>query len=471
MSENEKGATSLSAIVNTVNTIIGSGILVLPYAFRTDSILLGSIIILFAGLANGLGMILQGASSKFLPKGSATFFSVCRITYPRLSLVFDFAIFLQCFGVNISYLVLTGDLLPLVYTFEGWDKYSMKVFYILLSSLIIIPLCLMKKIDSLKYASIIALSAIVYICLLIYGYFFVAIFNDYSNIPIDKIGKISILKPQGIKPVFKTLGIIVLAYTCPTQFSIISELNNPTIKRICNITYISMSITAFIFLSVAFSGYLTFGNKLNGNILLMYENNFFTQTGRALLVLMVILSFPLMFHPARVSFNNMYHVLIENLNKTRIEIEDEIENRILNEGSPLLNTEPQDLPVVEFVQELVDLESENEVPVSNKKFYIISFTLLLLSYIGAIYLNSFELILSIVGSTGGVLISFVLPGFYGYKLIATKNEELIKRLYKYSPSEAENPIFKSELLKKISLFLIIWGLVVMIICLYSILFV
>lgn len=471
MSENGKGATSVSAIVNTVNTIIGSGILVLPYAFRTDSILLGSLIIIFAGLANGLGMILQGASSKFLIKGSATFFSVCKITYPRLSLLFDFAIFLQCFGVNISYLVLTGDLLPLVYTFEGWDKYSMKVFYILLSSLLIIPLCLMKKIDSLKYASIIALSAIVYICLLIYGYFFISIFNDYSNIPIDKIGKISILKPQGIKPVFKTLGIIVLAYTCPTQFSIISELKNPTIKTICNITYISMSITAFIFLSVAFSGYLTFGNKLNGNILLMYENNFFTQTGRALLVLMVILSFPLMFHPARVSFNNMYHVIIENLNKTRIEIENEIENEVLNEGSPLLNRESQDLPIVEFAQELIDLESENEVPISNKRFYLTSFILLIFSYISAIYLNSFELILSIVGSTGGVLISFVLPGFYGYKLIATKNEELIKRLYKYSPNEAENPIFKSELLKKLSLFLIIWGLIVMIICLYSTLFV
>lgn len=465
MSDTTKGASSISAIINTVNTIIGSGILVLPYAFRTDSIFLGSLIIIFAGFANALGMVLQGAASKFLPNGTATFFTVCRITYPNLSILFDFAIFLQCFGVNISYLVLTGDLMPLVYTFDGWDKYSMKLFYIACSTLLIIPLSLMKKIDSLKYASIVALSAIVYICILIYGYFFIALLTDYNNIPIDKIGKVSVFKPQGIKPVFKTLGVIVLAYTCPTQFSIISELNNPTMKNICNITYISMSITAFIFLSVAFSGYLTFGNKLTGNILLMYDNNLYIQTGRALLVLMVILSFPLMFHPARVSLSNIYHVIIEKLNNKSC-IQFEINNSI--ENTPLLNTESNNLP--EFAQHIVDLEHENEIPISNTRFYLLSLILLTCSYIGAIYLNSFELILAIVGSTGGVLISFVLPGFYGYKLIASDDESVIRKLYTFTPSEAENPIFKSKLLKKLSFFLIIWGFIVMIICLYATIF-
>lgn len=469
----EKGATAFSSVINTVNTIIGSGILVLPYAFRTDSIFLGTLIILFAGLANGMGMVLQGAASKFLPRGTATFFTVCRITYPNLSVLFDFAIFLQCFGVNISYLVLTGDLLPLVYTFDGWNTYSMKVFYIACSTVMIVPLSLMKKIDSLKYASIVALSAIVYICVLIYGYFIVALLTDYNNIPADKLGNVSYFKPQGIKPVFKTLGVIVLAYTCPTQFSIVSELENPTMKRICGITYVSMGITAFIFLSVSYAGYLTFGNALTGNILLMYGNNFYTQTGRALLVLMVILSFPLMFYPARVSFNNIYHVLSEKFNnknqKTGPGLEEE-QPRV-NEASPLIGHHHERNPsILEFSQDLVELEHEVDVPMTNQRFYILSIVLLIGSYAGALLLNSFELILSIVGSTGGVLISFVLPGFYGYKLIATDETENKKRLEMFSPEEADNTLFQSQLLKKVSFFLIIWGLIVMIICLYSILF-
>ncbi|GAV30182.1 hypothetical protein PMKS-003690 [Pichia membranifaciens] len=332
----------------------------------------------------------------------------------------------------------------------------------------IVPLCLMKKIDSLKYASVVALSAIVYICVLIYGYFIVALFTDYKNIPAEKLGDISYFKPQGIKPVFKTLGVIVLAYTCPTQFSIVSELENPTMKRICSITYVSMSITAFIFLSVSYAGYLTFGNTLTGNILLMYGNNFYTQTGRALLVLMVILSFPLMFHPARVSFNNIYHVFSEKLNN-KSEPEEEGQAR-MNETSPLIGSHEPDSALLEFSQQMVTMEHEVDVPMSSQRFYILSAVLLAASYSGALLLNSFELILSIVGATGGVLISFVLPGFYGYKLIASDDDVTKRRLETCSPEEADNGLFTSPLLKKISLFLIVWGLIVMLICLYSILF-
>lgn len=462
MSATGQGATSLSAIVNTVNTVIGSGVLVLPYALRTDSIFLGTCIIIFAGLANCVGMILQGAASKFLPQGTATFFTVCKLTYPKLSVLFDFAIFLQCFGVNISYLVLTGDILPLVYKFDNWDNQSMKNFYIIASVLIILPLSLMKKIDSLKYASVIALISIVYICILIYGNFFYALKTDFKFIPEDKLGDISVFKPQGIKPIFKTLGIIVLAYTCPTQFSIISELQDPSLKNISNISIVSMLITAFIFLSISYSGYLTFGNALSGNILLMYENNIYTQIGRALLILMIVLSFPLMFHPARISFNNVCHVIKQYIKERKNKDSNKL---LVNDASPLmgssegfenLRTEDDD-----------DQESNFDVEFSDTTFYIISIILLVVSYISALTLNSFELILSIVGSTGGVLISFVLPGFYGYKLIANNDESLTNKLFKNSPDEFNNPIFECKLLKKVSLFLIIWGLMVMVICLYS----
>lgn len=456
------GATALSSVVNTVNTIIGSGILVLPYAIRTDGILLGVFVLLFAGILNGIGMVLQGASSKFLPRGSATFFTVCRITYPNLSVLFDLAIFLQCFGVNISYLVLTGDILPLVYTFDGWDTKSMSLFYILISTVLVVPLSLTKKLDNLRYTSIVALTSIVYICFLIYCNFIIAVSTDYKSIPQDKLGDFSLIKPQGFKPVCKTFGIIVLAYTCPTQFSIVGELRNPTMKRIAKITTISMTITAILFISVGLSGYLTFGNALEGNILLMYKNDIFTQTGRALLILMVILSFPLIFHPSRVSFNNIYHVMT----KKWVDYQRKRTSSGTDDRSPLLPHLSSSFDSADYI---VKMEDE-DVPLSNLAFYTISFVLLLGNYTFAILLNSFELILAIVGSTGGVLISFILPGFYGYKLLASDDDEISNRLNKYSLEESDNPIFKSKLLKNVSLFLIIWGLIAMVICLYSSIF-
>lgn len=450
------GATVLSSVINTVNTIIGAGILVLPYAVRADSIFWGVFLIIFAGIASSFGMILQGAASKFLPKGTATFFTVCRITYPKLSILFDFAIFSQCFGVCISYLVLTGDLLPLVFTFNGWETESMKTFYILLSAVLIVPLSFLRKIDSLRYASIVALVAILYICFLIYGYFISAYVHNWENIPSKNVGDVSLFKPQGIKPMFKTLGIIVLAYTCPNQFSIVAELHNPSVKRINQIVYISMVITSIVFVTIALAGYLTFGNALSGNILLMYGNNIYSQTGRALLVLMVILSFPLMFHPARISVNNIYHVINEKY------LTKEEQQTIVNELSPLISANDN-----------FDIDESDEdvvVPISDMTFNILTCGLLTASYFGALMLHSFEMVLSIVGATGGVLISFVLPGCYGYKLLGTEDQSLISRLYRFSPSDCENHMFESKLLKNASLLLIIWGLAVMIICLYSIIF-
>lgn len=452
-----RGASIHSSVVNTVNTIIGAGVLVLPYAIRADSLFLGVFLIIFAGITSALGLIIQGIASKFLPQGTATFFTVCRLTYPKLSIVFDLAIFSQCFGVCISYLVLTGDLMQLVFSFNDWSEESMKTFYILISTLLIVPLSLLKKIDSLRYTSIVALVAILYICLLIYGNFISAYLHDWKNIPVDKVGEISYFKPEGVKPIFKTLGIIVLAYTCPNQFSIVSELHDPSIKRISKIVYISMTITTIVFISVALTGYLTFGNALTGNILLMYENTFYSQAGRALLVLMVILSFPLMFHPARISINNVYHMLQKDY------FTKSVNQELVNDRSPLIESAEFEL------QESEDVDHD-DVPLSNITFYTLSFILLVASYSCALLLHSFEMVLAIVGATGGVLISFVLPGFYGYKLIATDDQKLKRKLILNSPSDATNPIFDSILLKQTSLFLIFWGLSVMMICLYSIIF-
>ena len=254
--------------------------------------------------------------------------------------------------------------------------------------------------------------------------------------------------------------MVVLAYTCPTQFSIVGELANPSMERITNIVFISLGIISSIFVSVGLAGYLTFGNTLSGNILLMYENNFYTQTGRALLVLMVVLSFPLMFHPARVSFNNVCHIVTKSV------VSSGTGNDVaVNSRSPLLPSNEEEHHV-----HLLELVEEEDVPMSNTRFFILTVLLLGASYTTALSLKSFELILAVVGATGGVLISFVLPGFYGYKLIASDDERYTRRLYKYSPNEAQNRIFQSKLLKNVSLFLIVWGLVVMMICLWAIFF-
>lgn len=462
MSANEldnHAASVSSSVINTVNTIIGSGMLVLPYAFKTDSIVLGTAIMLLAGTANSIGMIIESLSSKFMDQGAATFFTVCLLTYPKLSTIFDIGIFLQCFGVDVSYIVLTGDLMPLVLPINGFSDFQSRIFYILVSCIITVPLCFLHKLDSLRYASIVALIAIGYLALLIFAGFFYSWSEGFSNIPAENIGSVSLFKPEGLKPVFKTLGVIVLAYTCPNQYSIVSELANPTLHRLNKIVYISMSIVTTIFFSVAFLGYMTFGSAIRGNIILMYGDNIYVRLGRLLLVLMVLLSFPLMLYPARVSFNNIVYTIRRSLKheKTTFVCAEE-----QSENTPLVNG---DASVQQSTAQPV--KKSEAIPMTDGDFIYITVILLITAYTIALSLDSFELILSVVGATGGVLISYILPGCYGYKLINTHDEKLLEMLHIHAGDDESNPLFHSRLLKAISLVLIVWGLLTMVICLWA----
>lgn len=77
--------------------------------------------------------------------------------------------------------------------------------------------------------------------------------------------------------------------------------------------------------------------------------------------------------------------------------------------------------------------------------------LLVVGYILAVSVKSFALVLAVVGATGSTAISFILPGLFGYKLIGSELA-IISRYEK--------------LLKTLSLLLVVWGVVVMVVCLY-----
>ena len=86
--------------------------LAMPLALSHMGILLGVLIIIWAGLTAGFGLYLQTRCSRYLERGSASFFALSQITYPNAAVVFDAAIAIKCFGVGVSYLIIIGDLMP-----------------------------------------------------------------------------------------------------------------------------------------------------------------------------------------------------------------------------------------------------------------------------------------------------------------------------------------------------------------------
>lgn len=435
MSSDLQGASRVSSFISLIKTIVGAGLLSMPLAFSTDGIIGGLLIVLLAAVTSGYGLFLQAYVSRYVAKGHATFFNVCSITYPMLSVVFDIAIAIQCFGCSVSFLVLIGDLMPtVVSTVPGVSETHIRLFWILASAIPCIPLSFLKDLDSLKYTSVMGIGAIIYLCAL------VTFENIFGNVPDELRGEVHLM-PTSVKGVFSTFAIIVFAFTGhQNMFSIINEAQNKSLASLTALINVAILCASFIFITVGVSGYLNFGDLVGGNVVLLYPSSWWTQFGRFAIVFMVIFLFPLMIHPARISVNNIYYwTKIHVFNHHQPPISST--TGIPDESSALLDDSTLD-----------STPQNNVVPFPHRTFCVITTLLLVVGYTLAITLESFALVIAVIGATGSTSISFILPGLFGYKLIGSEKD---------APSKTE------KTLRLLSLLLTIWGFAVMVVCLYS----
>jgi amino acid permease len=87
--------------------VVGAGVLAMPHAMSQFGITLGIFVILFSGFMSGFGLYLQARCSRYIDRGTASFFTLSQLTFPNAAVVFDLAIAIKCFGK--SYLGLYGD--------------------------------------------------------------------------------------------------------------------------------------------------------------------------------------------------------------------------------------------------------------------------------------------------------------------------------------------------------------------------
>lgn len=115
------------------------------------------------------------------------------------------------------------------------------------------------------------------------------------------------------------------------------------------------------------------------------------------------------------------------------------------------------------------------------RFAAITTIIVILSYITAMSVNSLDKVLAYVGSTGSTSISFILPGLFYYKISAPDSIHH-QRLTKedddeYDGRETSEGLFgegrpkrsawRATLLRRLSLALAIYGVIVMVTCLIT----
>lgn len=207
-----------SSIVNLLNTIVGAGTLAMPSVLSHMGIFLGTLMVLWSGFTAAFGLYLQGRCARYLERGGSSFFAISKLTYPNAAVFFDAAIAIKCFGVGVSYLIIIGDLMPkVVLGFNGsiTDErpyLADRNFWITAFMLLVIPLSFLRRLDSLKYTSIVALVSI--------GYLVVLVVYHFGAEPLQDKSTLRVFKPESTVAFLSTFPVVVFAYTCHQNVSI-----------------------------------------------------------------------------------------------------------------------------------------------------------------------------------------------------------------------------------------------------------
>ena len=385
--------------MNLTATVVGAGILGLPYAYSRTGWVLGSLLLVVFGLLSVLGLHFISICAR-MAKKPVTFKSVGTFNptailsilllylhllclkvlphenYPfiittadlastRLSVMIDVAVLTKCFGVACAYLIVIGDLMP------GSMEHLLSITIprqvcVIIGFLVAAPLCFYHQLDKLKYASTLSISFLLAVVVVAVIY---SPFTSLNPCDEDACAGDTTYFSNSYKDSFKVLSIFVFGFTChQNAYAIVNEMQRPTQFRIDGVFCTAITSGALLYLIVGISGYSTYGDLVQSNLLKSYPESNITMSICKLLVCCVeICHFPLQLNPARRAAMTLLSSAIDPVGYQL-------------SGDTLY-----------------------------RRYSMMTCVLLVSSLLLALLVKDFGMVLEVIGATGSTLISFVLP--------------------------------------------------------------
>ena len=220
-------ADTFSCIINLLSTIVGAGMLGTPYGFGNTGWILGFILLTLCGISSALALyfLTKCASITKLQPGPVTFHSIAELAIPGYAWLIDLTIGIKCFGVGVSYLIIVGDLMPIV--MHTWQVQPISFFqsryvWICFGFCLIAPIAYFENMDSLKYTSALSMAFVLVLAMVVVLYSIPGSGYDPCYDQEDKVcyGDTHVLVSSGWD-VLKVLPLFAFAYTCQQVYYII----------------------------------------------------------------------------------------------------------------------------------------------------------------------------------------------------------------------------------------------------------
>lgn len=319
----DSSLNSLSGtLYNLVKTSIGCGMIFLPTAMHDCGIVFGIVLIAFSGIVTLIPQILLSHMSIL---GVSDYISLSRKCYGK-GVETSIVLFqlLLLFTPMIAYIKLNGLFASNFLMHMGLRSDSIFVnptlLTVLLSFFVILPLCLLKNLSKLSFASVMGLICVTYLSLLtILDYFYDSWINNGLIGISPGLGLIvAKIKYYGFGlPLMSAFNTFMLAYTNhPSILPLISEMKNPNTARRSKLIYTSQFIVFIFYLLTTTFGYLHFGASCERpTSYIMIKHTPFYFLAQLLLVFVNIITFPLIHWPARLSLDWLLRELIKIVDK------------------------------------------------------------------------------------------------------------------------------------------------------------
>ncbi|MEQ2240513.1 hypothetical protein ILYODFUR_015804 [Ilyodon furcidens] len=290
MHKSESRGSMISASFNFINSIIGSGIIGLPYALNQAGLPLGLLLLILVGFITDYSIVLLIKGGNL--SGSNSYQSLVQSTFGFPGFLILSALqFLYPFIAMISYNITTGDTLTKVFQRipgVGPDHIlAERHFVILLSTFMFtLPLSLYRNIERLGKVSF--LSMVLTLTILIIVTIRAATLGP-QIVPTENAWAFA--KWNAIQAV----GVMSFAFICHhNSFLIYNSLEQPTLSKWSQVTHISVGSALIISVVFAVAGYTTFTGYTQGDIFENYcRNDNLVTLGRFCFGLSIITTFPL----------------------------------------------------------------------------------------------------------------------------------------------------------------------------------
>lgn len=268
------GGGLLNSVANMANSILGAGIIGLPYAVSQAGFIFGIILLVVLCAVTDWTIRLVVINAKL--SGRTSYIEVMNSCFgPSGRAAVSFFQFSFAFGGMCAFGIIIGDTIPHVIRSIFPTLHTIPVLSLLTNRQFIITLCttcvsyplsLYRDIHKLSRASGLALLSMLVIVS--------AVLIEGSHVSPDLKGdpskRLTVVGPG----IFQAIGVMSFAFVCHhNSLLIYGSLKTPTLDRFARVTHISTIISLVACCTLAISGFWVFTDRTQGNILNNFSGN------------------------------------------------------------------------------------------------------------------------------------------------------------------------------------------------------